>query len=104
MCDEPVLCSPFLWGCQFIGRRVLGCVALVSPVVLSFQCAGTFRSTDYLGGCNGARIRFPPEANWSVNIAMDDALTLLQGVKDQFPTGLSWADLIVLAGKEVHDS
>ena len=67
--------------------------------MLSFQCAGTFRSTDYLGGCNGARIRFPPEANWSVNIAMDDALTLLQGVKDQFPTGLSWADLIVLAGK-----
>lgn len=67
-------------------------------VRLAFQCASTFRSSDFRGGCNGARIRFAPENAWAANEGLDAALRLLDTVKRQFPASLSWADLIVLAG------
>jgi len=67
-------------------------------VRLAWQCASTFRQTDYLGGCNGARIRLSPAKFWPANAALDKALLLLKPIKDQFGSGLSWADLIVLAG------
>ena len=80
---------------------------------LAWQCISTYRSTDYLGGCNGARIRFenhlkykinkvdlrfPPGKDWDVNKNLDRALDLLSPIKSRHGPGLSWADLIVLAG------
>lgn len=66
---------------------------------LAFQCAATFRSTDHLGGCNGARIRLAPENEWIFNNGMDSVLSFLAtAVKSQFGETLSFADLIVLAG------
>lgn len=67
-------------------------------VRLAWQCANTFRHTDFLGGCNGARIRYSPEDGWTNNGGLNSALELLQGVKDKYGDSLSWADLIVLAG------
>lgn len=68
-------------------------------VRLAWQCAGTYRGTDYRGGCNGARIRFSPEKDWPANKGMNEALSLLQPIKDRH-TDVSWADLIILAGTQ----
>jgi catalase-peroxidase len=67
-------------------------------VRLAWQCANTFRQTDYLGGCNGARIRYTPQSEWTNNLYLDKALTLLESVKEKYGDGLTWADLIVLSG------
>mmetsp|Transcript_11813 Transcript_11813/g.16000 ORF Transcript_11813/g.16000 Transcript_11813/m.16000 type:complete len:793 (+) Transcript_11813:245-2623(+) len=68
-------------------------------VTYAYQCALTFRSTDYLGGCDGARIRFEPEKGWSVNAGLEKvAMEKLKSIKEFFGESLSWADLITLAG------
>lgn len=64
----------------------------------AWQCASTFRLTDYSGGCNGAKIRFAPQKDWPVNAGVDKIIAALAPIKQSFPN-LSMADLIVLAGE-----
>ena len=70
---------------------------------LAYQCASTFRITDYSGGCNGARIRFSPEADWPANEGTADTLAKLDPVKANHDD-VSYADLIVLAGMTALES
>lgn len=67
-------------------------------VRLAWQCFNTFRATDYLGGCNGARLRHSPQREWYANNGLDLAMKLLEPVKMEYGDALSWADLIVLGG------
>lgn len=66
---------------------------------LAYLCASTFRSSDHFGGCNGARIRFPPESEWEDRAGMSAVIDLLTPVVEAFSSsGLTTADMIVLSG------
>lgn len=69
-------------------------------IQLALNCASTFRATDYKGGCNGARIRFPPESEWESNSDVFEYLAPLEQIKTNAGQGSSpsMADMIVLAG------
>ena len=63
---------------------------------LALMSAKTYRYTDYLGGANGARIRFCMD--WPAMKGLRVPLAALEPIKKEFRDGLSYADLIVLAG------
>jgi len=72
-------------------------------VRLGWHCSGTYRQTDHIGGCNGARIRHDPEASWGSNKDVDLALQRLEPVYEKYD-GLSWADLIIIASTTALES
>ena len=71
---------------------------------LSWQCSSSFRITDYLGGCNGARIRHSPQTEWAVNVnlkQLNDLKDMMDDYKATNPTKeypIPMSDLIILAG------
>jgi catalase (peroxidase I) len=75
--------------------------SIAAFIHLAYQCASTFRRTDYLGGCNGARILLSPEKDWKVNRATGDIFNVLKDnviSKYSGAGALSSSDSIVLAG------
>ena len=67
-------------------------------VETAWASASTFRSSDMRGGANGARIRLNPQKNWEANKPdqLKKVLNVLEGIAND--TGVSIADVIVLAG------
>ncbi|WP_151173135.1 catalase/peroxidase HPI [Pseudoalteromonas ruthenica] len=82
-------------------QQILACpVSAADLICTAWDSARTFRSSDYRGGANGARIRLAPQKDWLGNEPerlnrVLDVLTQLQSTLDK---PISMADLIVLGG------
>lgn len=66
----------------------------------AWDSARTFRSSDYRGGANGARIRLAPQKDWEGNEPkrLEKVLAKLQEIQNGLAKKVSLADLIVLGG------
>ncbi len=82
---------------QAIAGSDLTVAQLVSA---AWASASTFRSTDFKGGANGARVRLEPQAGWDVNVrsGVGPAVAKLDELRQASGTNISLADMIVLGG------
>ncbi|BCI81368.1 catalase-peroxidase 1 [Mycolicibacterium sp. TY66] len=66
----------------------------------AWKAAASFRSSDMRGGANGGRIRLQPQLGWEVNEPDELAQVIrkLEEIQQASPTGVSFADLVVLGG------
>jgi catalase-peroxidase len=87
--------------------EILASGLTVSQLVsTAWASASTYRGSDLRGGSNGARIRLAPQKDWAVNQPeqLGTVLATLERIQRDFNgaaagnTGISLADLIVLAG------
>ena len=73
-------------------------LSIQEMIETAWASASTYRGTDMRGGANGARIRLEPQKNWEANKPeqLSKVLSTLESIASE--TGVSVADVIVLAG------
>jgi catalase-peroxidase len=73
-------------------------LSVAELVSTAWKAAATFRSSDKRGGANGGRIRLEPQRSWKVNQPAELADVIEKLEKVASTSGLSFADVVVLAG------
>ena len=97
--QDPVPVGPANYDVQAIKESIISSgLTGKELVVTAWDSARTFRSSDFRGGANGARIRLSPQKDWQGNEPerLAKVLTVLTQIADA--KGVSVADVIVLAG------
>jgi catalase-peroxidase len=73
-------------------------LTVTEMVEAAWASASTFRGSDNRGGANGARIRLEPQCSWKANdpVLLNTVLSTYEEISKN--TGVSVADIVVLAG------